>query len=141
MFPLKERIILFFLNMLIAFLMIVFTYVGVTSVIKYLSFPDVFEYSTGCVILSFSAIVLGPVFISGFPVIFLGRRFEHKVAAILNKMVIWGFVVAVFSGVLFRIYYISEIKSLKYVECHNKNSGAFSALSTRYALTLGDCGR
>lgn len=141
MFPLKERIILFFLNMLIAFLMIVFTYVGVTSVIKYLSFPDVFEYSTGCVILSFSAIVLGPVFISGFPVIFLGRRFEHKVAAILNKMVIWGFVVAVFSGVLFRIYYISEINSLKYVECHNKNSGAFSALSTRYALTLGDCGR
>ncbi|MCT6588952.1 hypothetical protein N3553_03545 [Pantoea dispersa] len=141
MFPLKERIILFFLNMLIAFLMIVFTYVGVTSVIKYLSFPDVFEYSTGCVILSFSAIVLGPVFISGFPVVFLGRRFEHKVAAILNKMVIWGFVVAVFSGVLFRIYYISEIKSLKYVECHNKNSGAFSALSTRYALTLGDCGR
>ena len=141
MFPLKERIILFFLNMLIAFLMIVFTYVGVTSVIKYLSFPDVFEYSTGCVILSFSAIVLGPVFISGFPVVFLGRRFENKVAAILNKMVIWGFVVAVFSGVLFRIYYISEIKSLKYVECHNKNSGAFSALSTRYALTLGDCGR
>lgn len=141
MFPLKERMILFFLNMLIAFLMIVFTYVGVTSVIKYLSFPDVFEYSTGCVILSFSAIVLGPVFISGFPVIFLGRRFEHKVAAILNKIVIWGFVVAVFSGVLFRIYYISEIKSLKYVECHNKNSGAFSALSTRYALTLGDCGR
>lgn len=141
MFPLKERMILFFLNMLIAFLMIVFTYVGVTSVIKYLSFPDVFEYSTGCVILSFSAIVLGPVFISGFPVIFLGRRFEHKVAAILNKIVIWGFFVAVFSGVLFRIYYISEIKSLKYVECHNKNSGAFSALSTRYALTLGDCGR
>lgn len=127
--------------MLIAFLMIVFTYVGVTSVIKYLSFPDVFEYSTGCVILSFSAIVLGPVFISGFPVIFLGRRFEHKVAAILNKIIIWGFVVAFFSGVLFRIYYISEIKSLEYVECHNKNSGAFSALSTRYALTLGDCGR
>lgn len=85
MFPLKERIILFFLNMLIAFLMIVFTYVGVTSVIKCLSFPDMFDYSTGCVILSFLAIVLGPVFISGFPVIFFGRRFEHKVAAILKK--------------------------------------------------------
>ncbi|NEG66818.1 hypothetical protein GQQ18_09450 [Pantoea agglomerans] len=121
--------------------MIVFTYVGVTSIIKYLSFPNVFEYSTGCVILSFSAIILGPVFISGFPVIFLGRRFEHKVVAILNKIIIWGLVVAVFSGVLFRIYYISEIKSLEYVECHNKNAGAFSALSTKYALTLGDCGR
>lgn len=141
MFPLKERIILLFLNILIAFLIIAFTYVGVTSIIKYLSFPNVFEYSTGCVILSFSAIILGPVFISGFPVIFLGRRFEHKVAAILNKIIIWGFVVAVFSGVLFRIYYISEIKSLEYVECHNKNAGAFSALSTKYALTLGDCGR
>ncbi|MHC3771718.1 hypothetical protein ACYDMD_05665 [Pantoea agglomerans] len=141
MFPLKERIILLFLNVLIAFLIIVFTYVGVTSIIKYLSFPNVFEYSTGCVILSFSAIILGPVFISGFPVIFLGRRFEHKVVAILNKIIIWGFVVAVFSGVLFRIYYISEIKSLEYVECHNKNAGAFSALSTKYALTLGDCGR
>lgn len=141
MFPLKERIILLFLNVLIAFLIIVFTYVGVTSIIKYLSFPNVFEYSTGCVILSFSAIILGPVFISGFPVIFLGRRFEHKVVAILNKIIIWGFVVAVFSGVLFRIYYISEIKSLEYVECHNKNVGAFSALSTKYALTLGDCGR
>ncbi|MCS2169622.1 hypothetical protein MUU46_04700 [Scandinavium sp. TWS1a] len=141
MFPLKERIILFFLNMLIAFLMIVFTYVGVTSVIKYLSFPDVFEYSTGCVILSFSAIVLGPVFISGFPVVFLGRRFEHKIAAILNKVIIWGFVLAILSGVLFRIYYISEIKSQGYVECQDKNLGAFSALSTRYALTLDDCGR
>ncbi|WP_242455605.1 hypothetical protein [Pantoea agglomerans] len=141
MFPLKERVILLFLNVLIAFLIIVFTYVGVTSIIKYLSFPNVFEYSTGCVILSFSAIILGPVFISGFPVIFLGRRFEHKVVAILNKIIIWGLVVAVFSGVLFRIYYISEIKSLEYVECHNKNAGAFSALSTKYALTLGDCGR
>ncbi|SMG55425.1 hypothetical protein [Cedecea sp. NFIX57] len=141
MFPLKERIILFFLNMLIAFLMIVFTCVGVTSVIKYLSFPDVFEYSTGCVILSFSAIVLGPVFISGFPVVFLGRRLEYKIAAILNKVIIWGFVLAILSGALFRIYYISEVKSQGYVECHNKNVGAFSALSTKYALTLGDCGR
>lgn len=141
MFSLKERVILFFLNMLIAFFIIVFTYVGVISVVKYLSFPDVFEYSTGCVILSFSAIILGPVFISGFSVIFLGRRFEHKIAAILNKIIIWGFVLAVFSGVMFRTYYISEIKSQGYVECHNKNFGAFSALSTKYALTLGDCGR
>lgn len=141
MFPLKERIILLFLNMLIAFLMIVFTFVGVTSVIKYLSFPDVFEYSTGCVILSFSAIVLGPVFISGFPVIFLGRRFDPKIAAIFNKIIIGGFILAVFSGVLFRAYYISEIKRQGYVECHNENTGAFSALSTRYALTLSDCGR
>lgn len=141
MLPLKDRIILFFLNIFIAFLIIVFTYFGVASVVKFLSFPDVFEYSTGCVILSFSAIILGPVFISGFPVVFLGRCFEYKVVAILNKIIIWGFVVAVFSGVLFRIYYISEVKSLEYVECHNKNAGAFSALSTRYALTLGDCGR
>ncbi|MCW0331659.1 hypothetical protein [Pantoea ananatis] len=140
MFQLKERIILFFLNVLIAFLMIVFTYVGVTSVIKYLSFPDVLEYSTGCVILSFSVIILGPVFISGFPMIFRGRRFEHKIAAILNKIIIWGFVLAVFSGVLFRIYYISEIKSQGYVECQNKSTGAFSELSTKYALTLGGCG-
>ncbi|MFP1734920.1 hypothetical protein [Lonsdalea quercina] len=141
MFSLKERIILFFLNVFIAFLITVFTCFGVASIIKYLSFPNVFEYSTGCIILSFSAIILGPVFISGFPVIFLGRRFEHKIAAILNKIIIWGFVVAVFSGVLFRIYYISKIKSLEYVECHNKNAGVFSALSTRYALTSGDCGR
>lgn len=141
MFTLKERIILFFLNVLIAFLMVVFTYVGIASVIKYLSFPDVLEYSTGCVILSFSAIVLGPVFISGFPVIFLGRRFDSKISIIFNKIMIWGVVLAVFSGVLFRVYYISKIKSQGYVECHNKNTGAFSALSTRYALTLGDCGR
>jgi hypothetical protein len=141
MVPLKERMILFFLNMLIAFLMIVFTCVGVTSVIKYLSFPDVFEYSTGCVVLSFSAIVLGPVFIGGFSVIFLGRRFEHEVAAILNKIIIWGFVLAIFSGVLFRIYYISEVKSQGYIECHNRKLGGFSALSIKYALTLGDCGR
>ncbi|MGP2500748.1 hypothetical protein ACTUSN_05080 [Pantoea ananatis] len=141
MFPLKERIILLFLNVLIAFLMIVFTYVGVTSIIKYLSFPDVFEYSTGCVILTFPAIVLGPVFISGFPVIFLGRRFDPKIAAIFNKIIIGGIVLAVFSGVLFRAFYISEIKSQGYVECHNKNTGAFSVLSTKYALTLSDCER
>ncbi|MDJ0089591.1 MULTISPECIES: hypothetical protein [Pantoea] len=141
MFSLKERVVLFFLNMLIAFLIIVFTYVGVISIVKYLSFPDAFEYSTGCVILSFSAIILGPVFISGFPVIFLGRRFEHKIATILSKIIIWGFVLAVFSGVLFRTYYIYEIKSRGYVECHNKNLGAFSALSTKYALNLADCRR
>lgn len=141
MFQLKERIILLFLNVLIVFLMIVFTYVGVTSIIKYLSFPDVFEYSTGCVILTFSAIVLGPVFVSGFPVIFLGRRLDPKIAVILNKIIICGLVLAVFSGVLFRVLYVLEIKSQGYVECHNKNTGAFSALSTRYALTLGGCGR
>ncbi|WP_312830124.1 hypothetical protein [Pantoea anthophila] len=141
MFSLKERMILFFLNILIAFLIIVFTYVGVISVVKYLSFPDVFEYSTGCVILSFTAVVFSPVFISGFPVVFLGKRFEHKIAAILNKVIMWGFVLAVLSGFLFRIYYLSEIKGLGYVECHNKKVGVFSALSTKYALTLGGCGR
>ncbi|MFC0139852.1 hypothetical protein ACFFJN_07125 [Erwinia mallotivora] len=140
MFSLKGRIILFFLNTLIAFLIIVFTYVGVISIVKCLSFPDAFEYSTVCVILSFPAIILRPVFISGFSVIFLGRWFEPKIAAILNKIIIWGFFLAVFSGVLFRTYYISEIKSQGHVECHNKNFGAFSALSTKYALTLGYCG-
>jgi len=141
MFSLKERVFFFFLNMLIAFLIIAFTYVGVKSIINYLSFPDIFEYSTGCVVLSFSVIVLGPVFISGFPVVFLGRRFDNKIASFLNKIIVGGFVLAVFASVIFRIYYLGEIKAQGYIECHNKSVGAFSALSTKYALTLDDCRR
>ncbi|WP_061063036.1 hypothetical protein [Pantoea vagans] len=139
MFPLKERIFLFFLNILIAFLMIAFTYVGVTSIIKCLSFPEVFEYSTGCVILSFSAVILGPIFVSGFPVVFHGRRFQYKIASILNKIIISGFVLGVLVSVVFRSYYIGEIKSKGYIECYNKRAGAFSALSTKYALISDDC--
>ncbi|HAT1610731.1 TPA: hypothetical protein I8Y22_002086 [Raoultella planticola] len=119
--------------------MIIFTYVGVTAVFKCLLFPAILEYSTGYVILSFSAVVLGPVFISGFPVIFLGRRFEDKISSALNKIIIGGFVMAVFSGVVFRAYYLDKIKSQGYIECHSSSVGIFSALSKKYSLTLSGC--
>ena len=66
MFPLKERIILFFLNMLIAFLMIVFTYVGVTSVIKYLSFQMCLNILPGALFYLFQLLFLGLCLLVGF---------------------------------------------------------------------------
>lgn len=59
--------------------MIVFTYIGVASIIKYLSFQDVFEYSIGCIVLSFSVVVLGPIFVSGFPVVIHERCLNIKI--------------------------------------------------------------
>lgn len=65
--------------------------------------------------------------------------FEYKNTYALNKIIVSGFVLGVFTGIVFRSYYLGEIKNKGYIECYNKRAGAFSALSTKYVLVLDGC--
>lgn len=76
-------------------------------------------------VLVFSVFVLRPVFISGFLVVFVGRRIGNQIASLLGKIFICGFLLAVGTGVVFRVYYIGEIKSQGCVECQSKKNRCF----------------
>lgn len=139
MFTYKERVVSCFLNVFIAVLGVFFTWFGVVSVDKYLSYPVRIYYSTFCVSLVFSILVLGPLFISGFPIIFKGKRFGQQTASLLYKSIIVGVFFAVCAGLLFRLYYLNEINSRGYTECPKIAIGVFNGVSTQYVVKPEYC--
>lgn len=137
----KDRAVLFFLNFLMFFLMLAFVYVGVDSIKIYLSYPNRIEYSSIQVGFVFSFVVIGPLFLLGLPVILKGEKMNERLTRFYCKIMMVGLLLVISSGLIFRVYYINEIESRGYIECPAKLIGAFSRLTTQYAISDIYCKR
>ncbi|NMP26624.1 hypothetical protein GW590_07085 [Rahnella sp. SAP-1] len=137
----KDRAVLLFLNVLMFFLMLAFVYVGVDSIKTYLSYPNRIEYSSIQVGFVFSFVVIAPLFLLGLPVIFKGEKMNERLTQFFCKVMLFGLLLVISSGLMFRVYYINEIESRGYIECPAKLIGAFSGLTTQYATSEVYCKR
>lgn len=137
----KELAVLLVLNFLMFFLMLVFVYIGVDSIKTYLSYPNRIEYSSIQVGFVFSFLVIGPLFLLGLPVILKGEHMNERLTHLFCKIMMFGLLLVISSGLMFRVYYINEIESRGYIECPAKLIGAFSGLTKQYALSDIYCKR
>lgn len=115
------------------------SYIGYLSVKEYLSFPVEIVYSSGLVSLVFSFVILVPFNASGIYVFIKGERMHVRHQMFLFKIMILAVVISVLCGFLFKVYYITELKSKGYFRCAGVPSGWMPGMAVKYSSSLVLC--
>ncbi|MEA9391758.1 hypothetical protein SJI19_14610 [Acerihabitans sp. TG2] len=114
-------------------------YLALDGIDVYLSFPDVFVFSSFIIYgFTFFLIIFPLVFISTYP-IFLGRQVSCSVQKTISNFIVFCFFFSILFQMGFKFYFISEFEKRGYIACRGIPLGWMPGMATKYATNEALC--
>lgn len=109
-------------------------YLFIDSVCFYLSFPEVFVFSSFVIYGVTLILILTPLFFISVIPVFFGRMASHSIQRRVSNFIVFCFFFSIPLQIGFRFYFLNAFEERGYVKCQGIPSGWMPGMATKYAI-------